>query len=247
MERKAAYANLAKWFEYLNDDCGYENWSQYLILKLENFPLTSGLDVGCGGGWFTRAFAKHGYQMTGLDKSAEMLNFAQERALKEGARGEYLLGDITAFKSPKKFSFVTAINDCVNYIPKTKLNSAFKSVYNALEKNGVFLFDISSERKFLDKIANTVSVDDRDDVTYMSFNKAEEDGATMEVTLFVKQADGLYERLDEVHRQYRYTKAEILSALEKAGFTVLEAEGFLGEDEDKSDRLCFLAQKGGKK
>ena len=247
MERKAAYANLAKWFEYLNDDCGYENWSQYLILKLENFPLTSGLDVGCGGGWFTRAFAKHGYQMTGLDKSAEMLNFAQERALKEGARGEYLLGDITAFKSPKKFSFVTAINDCVNYIPKTKLNSAIKSVYNALEKNGVFLFDISSERKFLDKIANTVSVDDRDDVTYMSFNKAEEDGATMEVTLFVKQADGLYERLDEVHRQYRYTKAEILSALEKAGFTVLEAEGFLGEDEDKSDRLCFLAQKGGKK
>ena len=247
MERKAAYANLAKWFEYLNDDCGYENWSQYLILKLENFPLTSGLDVGCGGGWFTRAFAKHGYQMTGLDKSAEMLNFAQERALKEGARGEYLLGDITAFKSPKKFSFVTAINDCVNYIPKTKLNSAFKSVYNALEKNGVFLFDISSERKFLDKIANTVSVDDRDDVTYMSFNKAEEDGTTMEVTLFVKQADGLYERLDEVHRQYRYTKAEILSALEKAGFTVLETEGFLGEDEDKSDRLCFLAQKGGKK
>ena len=247
MERKAAYANLAKWFEYLNDDCGYENWSQYLILKLERFPLQSGLDVGCGGGWFTRAFSKRGYQMTGLDKSAEMLDFAQEKAFKEGARGEYLLGDITAFKSPKKFDFVTAINDCVNYIPKQKLNAAFKNVYNALSKNGVFLFDISSERKFLEKIANTVSVDDRDDVTYMSFNKTEEDGVSMEVTLFAKQADGRYERLDEVHRQYRYTKAEILTALEKAGFTVLEAEGFLGEDENESDRLCFLAQKGGKK
>ena len=35
--------------------------------------------------------------------------------------------------------------------------------------------------------------------------------------------------------------------LEKNGFTVLEAEGFLGEDETQSDRLCFLAQKGGKK
>ena len=120
-------------------------------------------------------------------------------------------------------------------------------MYNALSKNGVFLFDISSERKFLDKIANTVSVDDRDDVTYMSFNKAEEDGATMEVTLFVKRADGAYERLDEVHRQYSHSKTEIIDALEKAGFTVLETEGFLGEDERKSDRLCFLAQKGGKK
>ncbi len=247
MERKAAYANLAKWFEYLNDDCGYENWSQYLILKLEKFPLTCGLDVGCGGGWFTRAFTKHGYQMTGLDKSAEMLDFAQEQAFKTGARGEYLLGDITCFKTPKKFDFVTAINDCVNYIPKQKLKAAFKNVYNALNKGGVFLFDISSERKFLEKIANTVSVDDRDDVTYMSFNKSEEDGVTMEVTLFAKRADGAYDRLDETHRQYRYSKTEIFAALEKAGFTVVEAEGFLGEDENQSDRLCFLAQKGGKK
>ncbi len=247
MERKAAYANLAKWFEYLNDDCGYENWSQYLILKLRRFPLRSGLDVGCGGGWFTRAFQKSGYTTTGLDKSAEMLNFAQETALKQGVRGEYLLGDITAFRSPKKFDFVTAINDCVNYIPKQKLNAAFKNVYNALRKGGVFLFDISSERKFLEKIANTVSVDDRDDVTYMSFNKAEEDGASLDVTLFVKRDDGAYERLDETHRQYRYSKTEILAALEQNGFTVLECEGFLGEDEGTSDRLCFLAQKGGKK
>ena len=246
MERKVAYANLAKWFEYLNDDCGYENWSQYLILKLKAFSLISGLDVGCGGGWFTRAFQKQGYTMTGLDKSAEMLNFAQETALKQGVRSEYLLGDITTFKSPKKFDFVTAINDCVNYIPKQKLNAAFKSVYNALNKKGVFLFDISSERKFLEKIANTVSVDDRDEVTYMSFNKAEEDGVTMEVTLFARRQDGAYERLDETHRQYRYSKTEILSALEKAGFTVLEVEGFLGEEELQSDRLCFLAQKGGK-
>ena len=179
MERKAAYANLAKWFEYLNDDCGYENWSQYLIFKLSRFPLVTGLDVGCGGGWFTRSFQKHGYRMTGLDKSAEMLDFAQEQALKEGVRGEYLLGDITSFRSPKKFDFVTAINDCVNYIPKNKLNAAFKSVYGALNKNGVFLFDISSERKFLEKIANTVSVDDseayaeehKNDFRYVEYNK----------------------------------------------------------------------------
>ena len=143
MERKSAYANLAKWFEYLNDDCGYENWSQYLILKLERFSLFSGLDMGCGGGWFTRAFQKHGYQMTGVDKSAEMLDFAQEKAMQEGVRSEYLLGDITTFKSPKKFDFVTSINDCVNYIPKTKLVTAFKKIYNALGKGGVFLFSSS--------------------------------------------------------------------------------------------------------
>ena len=243
MERKEAYAHLAEWFEYLNDDCGYENWSQYFITKLAAYPVKSGLDIGCGGGWFTRAFQRAGYQMTGLDVSASMLDYAQQRALKEGVRSEYLLGDITRFKSPKKFDFATAINDCVNYVPKSKLNAAFKNVCGALTKGGIFLFDISSERKFKEKIANTVSVDDRDDVTYMSFNKEEADGVTMEVTLFTKRKDGAYQRLDEVHRQYRYTEEEILSALQENGFTVLGVEGHLGEDKTTSDRILFIAQK----
>ena len=215
MERKAAYANLAKWFEYLNDDCDYENWSQYLITNLRTHSLTDGLDVGCGGGWFTRACQRAGYRMTGLDVSPEMLDYAQETALKEGVRGEYLLGDITKFRSPKKFDFVTAINDCLNYIPSHKLDSAFKNIKNALNKKGVLLFDVSSPRKFREKIANTVSVDDRDDVTYFSFNKEETDGVTMDVTLYVKGTDGKYERLDETHRQYVHTEEALCAALQQ--------------------------------
>lgn len=243
MKEKAAYSNLAVWFEYLNDDCGYENWSQYLIDKLRAFPLREGLDVGCGGGWFTRAFIRAGYTTTGLDISPEMLDFAQEKALQEGVRGEYLLGDITKFRSPKKYDFVTAINDCVNYIPKDKLKIAVRNVQRLLKKDGIFLFDVSSEKKIREKIANTVSVDDRDEVTYMSFNRAEEDGVTMEVTLFVKGKDERYTRLDETHRQYAYTEKELVAALEENGFCVLSAEGHLGEDKTESDRICFLAQK----
>ena len=243
MERKAAYANLAKWFEYLNDDCDYENWSQDLIDKLRAFPLSVGLDVGCGGGWFTRAFQKQGYQMTGLDISPEMLDYAQETALKKGVRSEYLLGDITSFRTPKKYDFVTAINDCVNYIPKDKLVKAFKSVKAALKKGGVFLFDISTERKIRLKIADTVCADDRDDVTYISFNKPEVDGVTMDVTLFVKRADGAFERKDEQHRQYIYTEEEITTALQESGFTLLAVEGHLGAGKAPGDRSQSLVHR----
>ena len=248
MNRKPAYATLADWFEYLNDDCGYENWSQYLILELkkslEDYRLPPvGLDVGCGSGYFTRAFQKNGFSMTGMDVSVEMLDRAKTLALQEGARSEYLLGDITKFKTPSRYSFVTAINDCINYVKKDKLRTAFKNVRSALSKNGIFLFDISSKGKFSQKIANTVSADDRDDVTYMSFNKPETDGVTMDVTLFVKRADGAFERLDERHRQYIYTETEIITALEECGFTLLSIEGHLGEDKATADRLTFLAQR----
>ena len=77
----------------------------------------------------------------------------------------------------------------------------------------------------------------------MSFNKEEEDGATMEVTLFVRQEDGRYERLDELHRQYRYSIEEITQALARNGFTLLGVEGHLGEDVEKTDRILFIAKK----
>ncbi len=242
-ERQTAYVNLAKWFEYLNDDCGYENWSQYLIGKLKKYPVKTGLDVGCGGGWFTRAFSREGFSVTGLDKSCQMLDFAQSKAMEEGVRGEYILGDIACMKLPKRFDFASAINDCVNYIPKHKILSAFKNIGGALKKGGVFLFDISSPRKFNEKIANTVCVDDREEITYLAFNRVCGDEVTMDVTLFSRGADGKYERADETHVQYIYTEAEIATALEKAGFSLVEAEGYLGEEKEKSDRICFLAVK----
>ena len=183
--------------------------------------------------------------MTGLDISMEMLDQAQEQALKEGIRGEYLQGDICKIKLPARFDFATAINDCVNYIPKEKLRSAFKNVYGALKKGGIFLFDVSSERKFREKIANTVSVDDREEVTYLSFNKETPTGVEMDVTLFVKDSDGKFIRLDEKHEQYIYTEEEIELALQESGFELLFSEGIFGEEKTETDRICFLAQKKG--
>lgn len=243
MENKSAYSHLAKWFEYLNDDCGYEQWSQYLIMQLKQYSLYTGLDIGCGGGWFTRAFQKAGYQMTGLDIAPQMLDYAQEQALKTGVRSTYILGDITKTKFPRRFDFATAVNDCVNYIPKTRLLTAFKNVAASLKKDGVFLFDISSKRKFEEKIANTVSVDDRENVTYLAFNKMENDRVTMDVTLFVQESNGAYRRFDETHTQYVYSENEITQCLQQAGFVVKNVEGHMNENKNNSDRICFLAQK----
>lgn len=242
-KQTAAYSGLADWFEYLNDDCGYDEWSQYLISKLGKFPVSAGLDIGCGSGRFTRDFRRSGYEMTGMDISSEMLGKAEALAADENLRIRWLSGDISKYRPPEKYDFATAINDCVNYIPKQKLHSAFKNVYSALNKNGIFLFDISSSRKFREKIANTVCADDRDDVTYLCFNTEESDRMIMDVTLFVKRNDGAFDRLDERHIQYIYGEEEIVGALSDCGFALIEAEGYLGADKSSCDRICFLAQR----
>ena len=243
MERREAYSALAEWFEYLNDDCGYENWSQYLIKELSPYGLTTGLDVGCGGGYFTRALERYGFQMTGMDVSPEMLDRAQRTALKEGIRSEYVLGDVSKGKIAKKYSFVTAINDCFNYVAGGRISAAFKNVYGCLKKGGVFLFDVSSPKKYAEKFDGAVNVDDRDEVTYFSFAATDGVTATLDATLFVKKADGSYDRYDEKHVQYVHSESFLSDELRKAGFTLLKTEGHLGEDKTISDRLVFLAQK----
>ena len=46
-----AYDHLSEWFERLNDDCGYEQWSQYFLKGLQALGAgKQGLEVGCGSG-----------------------------------------------------------------------------------------------------------------------------------------------------------------------------------------------------
>ncbi|MGN1061996.1 MAG: class I SAM-dependent methyltransferase [Candidatus Scatosoma sp.] len=254
MKRDGAYAHLAEYYEYFCDDCDYERWSQYFVRLIrrglsggnaEEHSLQGGkgIDFGCGNGIFSRALSREGCRMTGVDVSAQMLSVAEKKTREEGLRISFLQGDLARFKATEKYDFAIAANDVFNYVPKEKLLSAAKNAAAALRPGGVFVADISSKNKFLNKIDGQVSADDREDVTYLSFGKVTGDTAVLDVTLFVRRADGAFTRFDELHTQYVYEEEEIRDALCKAGFEILLAEGMYGEDKRVADRLCFLAKK----
>ena len=239
-----SYSTLGNWFEYLNKDCDYASWSQYLIKRLAEFNVgLSGADIGCGNGYFTRALYKAGYDVRGIDISPQMLNVAKRRAAEEGVPCEFLLGDITKLKLTGKVHFAVAVNDCLNYVPPSKLKSAFAKVYSCLSRGGLFHFDISSEYKIRHILADNMFGEDGDDISYMWFNTPEEDGVTMELTFFVRGSDGRYDRYEEIHRQYAHSEEAVISALKEVGFARVFTEGHLGSD-DKSQRINFTALKG---
>lgn len=242
-----AYDSLAEWFEYLNDDCDYPRWSQYFIDGLTAMNAgRKGLEIGCGSGAFCRALTKRGYCMTGADISPSMIARAQVRAREEGCTVTYVLADAVKFRSPEKYDFILSPNDCFNYLPKEKLKTALRRMADALKEGGIFWFDVSSEYKLRTKVANNMSVDDRDEVTYLAVNEDCGDSVRLNVTLFVKEKGEKYRRLDEVHVQYVYSEKELLSALYEVGFDVLSVEGHLGEEKEGSDRLNFICRKGRK-
>lgn len=239
-----AYRHLAKWFESLNDDCDYPKWSQYFIAGLSEYGAgRRGLELGCGSGVFCRALSKAGYLMSGADLSPEMLAEADRRAREEGNRIGFFLADAAALKTPEKYDFLIAPNDVYNYVPPQRLKRAFASARACLNKGALFWLDISSEYKLLTKVANTVSADDREEITYLSFNRREGNSVVMDVTLFAKREDGAFDRFDERHIQYIHKEEEVAAALSAAGFALLSVEGHLGEPKEGSDRLNFICRK----
>ncbi len=237
-----SYSALGGIFEYLNADCDYLTWSQYLLNKIKRAGnYLTGLDIGCGNGYFTRALNKAGYRVDGVDVSESMLSRAKQLASKEGVRCEFLLCDITKLKVCKKVDFCTAVNDCVNYVPKTKLKSAFARVYAATNVNGAFFFDISSENKIRNILGENLFGEDGEKISYLWFNKQISDGVQMDLTFFMRGENGLYSRFEETHIQYAHTEEEIVSALKQAGFNRIETEGHLGGD--KAERIQFAAFK----
>lgn len=239
-----AYEFLSEWFEFLNDDCDYALWSQYFIDGLKRLQAGGrGLELGCGSGAFCRALSGCGYEMTGADLSAPMLSKGAKLAKDEGLNIRFVQADAVNLKTPEKYDFILSPNDCYNYIPQKKLPAAFKGASAALKKGGIFWFDISSAYKLREKVANTVCADDRDEVTYLAFNSLKDDRVEMDVTLFVKEADGRFSRYDETHVQYIHETEDVRGALAKAGFEILSVEGHLGEKAEGSDRVNFICRK----
>ena len=235
-----SYSVLGRWFEKLNADCDYDEWSQYLIKRLKDFGAgEKGVDIGCGNGYFTRALIKAGYSVKGIDVSPECLDTAQRLALKEGIRTEFLLGDITELELSSKCDFAVAINDCLNYVPKDKLLKTFKNVRKCLKAGGVFIFDISSCYKLREILGNNLFAEDDENLTYIWFNTLYPDRVEMDLTFFEKKSNGLFERFDESQTKYIHEEEDIIKALRAAGFEVT-TEGHLGKD--KKERINFICK-----
>ncbi len=237
-----AYDHLADWFEFLNDDCDYPKWSQYFIdgLRKRNAGKR-GFELGCGSGAFSRALQRAGFEMTGGDVSDAMLSKAVFLARKEGLPIPFVKADAAHLKTAARYDFILSANDCINYLPQETLPSAFCHIAKCLKRGGIFWFDVSSEYKLREKVANNMFGDDRDDVTYIEFNALRGNRVETDVTLFVREGE-LFRRYDEKHIRYIHTAEAVLAALTAAGFRA-ETEGFPGENKDESDRLNFICER----
>ncbi|MDF5718171.1 MAG: methyltransferase domain-containing protein [Rhizonema sp. NSF051] len=202
------------------------------------------LDLCCGTGQLSQWLLNQGYQVTGMDRSQRMLEYARQNA----PNCKLILGDVRFFELPPTFHAVSSMGLGFNHIWNLEeLTDTFQNVYNALHSNGVFIFDLRLENAYSSTIKDRLLGDVKDDYAWAMKNiyYPESKECRVFVTTFQLKERNCWKRLDTTFSVFGYSRAEVLLSLEKVGFSEVS---FYDIQLDLSliyetDMVCFVCRK----
>ena len=248
-----AYSSFAEVYDLFMDNVPYEEWSVYLQQLLKENGVEDGLvlDLGCGTGTLTELLAAQGYDMIGVDASEEMLQAAMEKRTRSGQDILYLLQDMREFELYGTVRAVVSICDSINYILEYEdLVRVFTLVNNYLDPGGVFIFDLNTVYKYQNILGDNTFAEDREESSFIWDNFYDEDDQVNEydLTLFIREENGLYRKYTETHYQKAYELTTVRRALKEAGMELAAAyDAFTKEPPKKdSERIYVIAREKGK-
>ena len=247
-----AYTGFAEVYDTFMDNVPYEEWGAYLCGLLEEYGIRDGIvaDLGCGTGTMTEYLAEKGYDMIGIDASEEMLEIAQEKKEKSGYEILYLLQDMREFELYGTVRAIVCVCDSMNYIMEyQELVEVFRLVNNYLDPKGVFIFDLNTEYKYRELLADNTFAEDREESSFIWNNFYDEEDKVNEydLTLFVKEGE-LYRKFEETHYQRAYGLDQIQQAIRDGGMEFVAAYDACTRNpvQQDSERIYVIARENGK-
>ena len=220
-------------YSKIEQDLDFGKEIKKLYLKyldiLQNNKIDNILDVGCGQGEFMLLLQEHNIEVNGCDLSRNQINICLSKGL------EARCVDIKDIDI--KYSAITAIFDVLNYILPKDLEEFLQHIYNILEDNGYFIFDINSLFAFEELLEGTLYITKKDkdiiiDAKYNNFI------AKTDIALYTKKEDIYHKEVDSII-QYYHNLEDIVAIATKIGFEVEELEEFYLYDYDKNDKIII--------
>ncbi|NLY42597.1 MAG: class I SAM-dependent methyltransferase [Clostridiaceae bacterium] len=229
-------------------DVDYDRWVDYIQEVFNRFNVKPKLvlELACGTGNICTRMAQRGYEMIGLDLSADMLNVALSKTDKLGLDILYLMQDMTEFELYGTVDAVLCLMDSLNYLlSEEELLKTFKLVSNYLNPGGLFLFDLNSRYKLKKILGNNTFAVEEDEIFYVWDNNYDEKTEICEfyLTFFVREGEK-YRRIDEIHRERAYKISTVKNLLKQAGLAFLGCyEPFTFDKAQKNSERLFIIAK----
>lgn len=198
------------------------------LLKTYSPQTKTILEYGCGTGGHGVLLNEFGYEVYGLEKSAEMADVARIRGLK------CEVADISDFSLGRTFDACISLFHVISYINDNEnLINVFKNTKGHLKKGGVFIFDVwFTPAVMSQKPEVRVKKIENSEVEVMRIaipsidHIANTVGVNYQIILKEK-GTGQYSEFQEVHNMRHFGIPEIGLIASATGFDVLKAEEFL--------------------
>jgi len=113
------------------------------LLKKYGEKIEKIMNCGCGTGKHDIELSKLGYQCSGIDMSRMMVDIAIENARQEGLQINFSVADIRSYEPAERYDAVISMFHVMSYQNSNDdIVAAFRTARKALDKNGLFLFDV---------------------------------------------------------------------------------------------------------
>lgn len=236
---------------YQDKDYAAEAKQIDMLLKKYGHDVKTIMNFGCGTGKHDMELSKLGYQCSGIDMSPLMIDSAKKNIGDGQAKINFAVADIRSYHSVEKYDSVISLFHVMSYQTSNEdILSAFKSARSALDKGGVFLFDVwygpgvlsdkpivrvkevQSDKYKLIRIARPI-MHDRTNVVDVCYEVLIIDEETNEV-----------KTIDEVHNMRYFFRPELEFYLKETGFELIDSLdcATLGETDYNSWTGYFIAQ-----
>jgi SAM-dependent methyltransferase len=139
------YANA---YDVLYQDKDYLEESLLIDRLLQTYgngPVRSVLDLGCGTGNHALPLARRGYAVVGVDRSAEMLEFARKKAASSEIDGKanFYQEDIRSFQVEQSFDASLMMFAVLGYqLKNADVVAALRTARKHVRLGGLFIFDV---------------------------------------------------------------------------------------------------------
>lgn len=137
---------------------GIEESTSYLhtlyTQVLYNYEIKTLLDIGCGTGDLMEMFQKYDIECDGIDLSGLMVEKAKAKGLNVEKK--------SICEVDKKYDAIVSVFDVLNFVSPDELHSFLDCVHEALNEDGIFVFDINTLHGFTNVAEGTMTQEEEE-------------------------------------------------------------------------------------
>lgn len=245
------YREMASLYDKLMEHAPYDQWYTFTkeIFQRSGKNIETIADLGCGTGEITTRLAQEQFQLYGIDYSADMLVYADQKASMQGLNIQWLQQDLRQLTGLKNLDAAISYCDVINYVTDLEdVRVVFENVANSLKPGGLFIFDVHSIFHVQHHLIDYTFADVSDDFSYIWFCSSGDDIGEMHHDLTFFSLDGeKYSRFNEYHHQKTYPIDTYQQILLDTGFKKAKLySDFSLENKishENAERIFFVTEK----